>query len=52
MESKVMRPCWHQIYDSPVVELDDDKKITFNYCPWCGVKLVTKDEEPKEEKDE
>ena len=50
MENKVMRRCFHQIEDSSVVHLNDDKKITFNYCPWCGIKLVTKDEEPEEKK--
>jgi len=41
---KVKRPCDHQT--------EDDQKIPFNYCPWCGKFITTVIDAPKEESKE
>ena len=45
MESKVMRPCYHQTEDSGDL-------TSFNYCPWCGIHLATEDEKPEEDEND
>jgi len=46
---KDKRPCNHQTEDSSVVHLSENGKMLFNYCPWCGSRLLPELDKPEED---